>query len=170
MLKYLTAGWFVTNGTSFGSDPSTYSGPCLFVLNRPGFLTGGLGSKGRVVDFSTNRGNAMWPRAQWITVPVFDLVLPGKPYVFARVQYIEGVGVPTPCIGFKTRPDANFPDPEPIGGMPYTSGICTGSARAPETTVIELASDATFQFQWNYEFNGNPPTGIPDSAAISITL
>lgn len=172
MLKYLTAGWFVWEGTSTNPLPGTYAGPMLFVLNRPGFpTTGGIGARGRVVDFSTSRGHAMWPPAQWITVPAWDLVAPGTNLDFATVQLIQGVTAPPPLLGFKLRRDATCPDPEPIGGSPYTDGICPGSNRVPGWgAAIQFAADGTFQFQYNTEFNGSPPAGDAPSIAISLTL
>lgn len=171
MASYATAGWFVWEGAVFPPPPGSYAGPMLFVLNRAGFPTGDLGSKGRVVDFSTSRGHSMWPREQWITVPAADLVVPGVDHAFARVQIIAGNGGGLPCIGFKLRRDSTCPDPEPIGGMPYTCAPVSGdTGRAEGLAMVELAADGSFQFQWNDRFNGNGPSGTLSSAAISLTM
>lgn len=177
----LTAIWSIRATDANGNGIGPWSPNIQFVINPPGintysatpcswyFSSDAPGIGRRIVDYSSERtGSGIFPKGQWLTLNVTDLVPAGAQAVAAKAQLIQGITFGEPILGFKTRRHGSTVDPEPYGGFMYTT-----SYRHNYDTTVLLDANGNFDFFWNDASNGNPScqsAGTCGTVSQALTL
>lgn len=179
----LTAIWSVRATDAQGHGIGPWSANIQFVIDPPGINTFGRagswyyisdapGQSRRIVDINTARGGNAFPMYHWTTIDVSDIVPVGTTALQVLCHFIFSIPNPPqgePIISYKFRRTGSTVDPEPYGGLVYST-----SHRDPQERIVPISSDRKFDFYWSDTANGLGPalggTGVAAAWAINMTV